>query len=65
MSPVKNPKEAQSNASEKDWFQLLLEIDRRFRSEERKTQRRRTQKNARRSADNSRSANSSGGDVTI
>jgi hypothetical protein len=36
VSLNKNSKDAQCTGGEKDWFQLLLEIERRFRAEERK-----------------------------
>jgi hypothetical protein len=36
VSLNKNSKDAKSTGDEKDWFHLLLEIERRFRAEERK-----------------------------
>ena len=36
MSLNKNSKDSQCTGGEKDWFHLLLEIERHFRAEERK-----------------------------
>ena len=36
VSLNKNSKDAKTTGDEKDWFHLLLEIERRFRAEERK-----------------------------
>ena len=60
MNPSKNLKDVESIGSEKDWFHLLLEIDRRFRVEGRNNQWGRSRKRRHDRGDSSRRAHSSG-----